>query len=122
MSKLKTSIDEHLKRRKVIQLAGKGQVKMVSAPWVDTELIDHIKYRSFLNKEWRKARARGEPECILKRYKEKYLEQKRITALMTGDKKSKWESNKIQETWKDSKKLWVMHDKRIAREEKRDGG
>ena len=27
---------------------------------------------------------------------------------MTGDKKSNWESNKIQETWKNSKKLWVM--------------
>merc|ERR1711874_216512 len=34
--------------------------------------------------------------------------QKRITALMTGDKKSNWESRKINETWKDSKKFWVM--------------
>merc|ERR1711874_576700 len=34
--------------------------------------------------------------------------QKRITALMGGDKKSNWESRKINETWKDSKKFWVM--------------
>merc|ERR1711895_219121 len=41
-------------------------------------------------------------------YKERYLKQKRITSIMTGDKKSAWESQKIQETWKDSKKFWVM--------------
>merc|ERR1711913_92345 len=34
--------------------------------------------------------------------------QKRITALMTGDKKSAWESRKINETWKDSEKFWRM--------------
>ena len=101
MKKLKSSIDENLRRRKVIKLAGKGKVKLISAPWVDTELIDNIKIRSYLNKEWRKARARKEPDSILKMYKERYLKQKRITSLMTGDKKSAWESQKIQETWKD---------------------
>merc|ERR1711913_63681 len=108
MKKLKSSIDQNLRRRKVIKLAGKGKVKLISAPWVDTELIDNIKIRSYLNKEWRDARARKEPENILKIYKERYLKQKRITAIMTGDKKSTWESQKIQETWKDSKKFWVM--------------
>merc|ERR1711913_265927 len=108
MKKLKSSIDQNLRRRKVIKLAGKGQVKLISAPWVDTELIDNIKIRSYLNKEWRNARARKEPENILEIYKERYLKQKRITAIMTGDKKSAWETQKIQETWKDSKKFWVM--------------
>merc|ERR1711874_612189 len=60
------------------------------------------------NKEWRMARKRGEPERILKICKERYLKQKRIAALMTGDKKSNWESRKINETWKDSKKFWIM--------------
>merc|ERR1711874_217926 len=60
------------------------------------------------NKDWRKARARGEPDRVLNLLKERYLKQKRITALMTGDKKSNWESQKITETWKDSKKFWVM--------------
>merc|ERR1711874_563107 len=50
MNKLKSSIDENLRRRKVIKLAGKGQVKLISAPWVDTELIDNIKLRTCLNK------------------------------------------------------------------------
>ena len=96
MNKLKSCVNIHLRRRKVIKLAGKGQVKMISAPWVDSELNDHIKHRSFLNKEWRRARKRGEPDHILKIYKDRYLEQKSITALMTGDKKSHWEKNKIQ--------------------------
>merc|ERR1711895_184 len=102
------SIDESLRRRKMVKLAGKNQVKMISAPWVDSELIENIKLRTFLNKEWRNARARGEPDEILEIYKERYMRQRTITALMTGDKKSSWESSKIKETWNDSKKFWVM--------------
>merc|ERR1711874_210343 len=87
MNKMKSSIDENLRRRKMVKLAGKSQVKLISAPWVDTELIENIKLRTFLNKEWRKARVRGEPDEVLKIYKEIYMRQRRITALMTGDKK-----------------------------------
>merc|ERR1711874_124177 len=76
MNKLKSSIDENLKRRKKVKLAGKNQVKMISAPWVDEELIENIKLRTFLNKEWRMARARGEPNEILDTYKERYMRQK----------------------------------------------
>merc|ERR1711874_956420 len=108
MSKMKSSIDETLRRRKMVKLAGKNQLKMISAPWVDSELIENIKLRTFLNKEWRNARARGEPNEILEIYKERYMRQRTITALMTGDKKSSWESSKIKETWNDSKKFWVM--------------
>merc|ERR1711874_108517 len=97
-----------LKRRKKIKLAGRNQVRMISAPWVDEELIDNIKLRSYLNKEWKMARARGEPTEILEEYKDRYMRQKTITAIMTGDKKSSWESYKINETWNDSKKFWVM--------------
>ena len=50
MNKLKTSIDENLKRRKIVKLGGKGKLKLISAPWVDKELIDNIKLRSKLNK------------------------------------------------------------------------
>merc|ERR1711874_626340 len=99
MSKLKSSIDENLRRRKKVKLAGKDQMRMISAPWVDEELIENIKLRTFLNKEWRMARARGEPNEILNTYKERYMRQKTITAIMTGDKKSSWESFKINETW-----------------------
>ena len=105
MNKMKSSIDENLRRRKMVKLAGKSQVKLISAPWVDTELIENIKLRTYLNKEWRKARGRGEPEEVLKILKERYMKQRRVTALMTGDKKSSWESSKIKETWKDSKKF-----------------
>merc|ERR1711874_775665 len=108
MSKLKTSIDETMKRRKMINLGGKGKLKLISAEWVDKELIDNIKLRSKLSREWRLARKRKEPVEVLRQYKRRYLEQKSVTALMTGDKKSAWESRKINEPWKDSKKFWKM--------------
>jgi len=76
MNKMKSSIDETLRRRKMVKLAGKNQVKMISAPWVDDELIENIKLRTFLNKEWRMARARGESNEILEMYKERYMRQK----------------------------------------------
>merc|ERR1711874_17947 len=76
MNKLKSSIDENLKRRKKVKLAGKNQVKMISAPWVDEELIENIKLRTFFNKEWRMARAREEPNEILDGYKDRYMRQK----------------------------------------------
>merc|ERR1711874_269169 len=83
MSKLKTSIDETMKRRKIVKLGGKGKLKLISAPWVDKELINNIKLRSKLNKEWRMARKRKEPDEVLKKYERRYLDQKRLTALMT---------------------------------------
>merc|ERR1711913_256740 len=92
MSKFKTSIDETMKRRKMIKLGGKGKLRLISAAWVDKELIDNIKLRSKLNREWRMARKRKEPDEVLKQYERRYLNQKRLTALMTGDKKSAWES------------------------------
>ena len=94
MSKLKTSIDATMKRRKMIKLGGKGKLKLISAEWVDKELIDNIKLRSKLSREWRLARKRKEPVEVLKQYERRYLHQKSITALMTGDKKSTWESRK----------------------------
>merc|ERR1711874_607286 len=46
MSKLKTSIDSTMKRRKMIKLGGKRKMKLLSAEWVDKELIEIIKLRS----------------------------------------------------------------------------
>ena len=108
IDKIKTSANSTMKRRKKIRPGGKKELKLRAAEWVDRELIDNVKLRSKLNKEWRYARKRNEPDEILQQYKQRYLEQKSKTALMTGDKKSAWENKKINETWKDSKKFWVM--------------
>merc|ERR1711874_767036 len=108
MGKLKSTINETLKRRKKIKVAGKNQTRMISAPWVDQELIESIKLRSYLNKEWKMARAREEPKEVIEEYKNRYMIQKTATAILTSEKKSEWERLKITETWKDSKKFWVM--------------
>ena len=68
---------------------------MLTAEWVDKELIGSIKIRSRLSREWRKERKDGEPEEIQKACKERYLEQKKITAILTAKKKREWEKRKM---------------------------
>ena len=108
MGKLKTTLNSTMKRKKRIKLGSRNKTKMLAAEWVDNELIENIKKRSHCNREWRYARKRKEPPKVIKQYKMRYLHQQRITSIMSGDKKSLWEKNKIAETWKDSKKFWKM--------------
>jgi len=108
MEKLKITLNSTMKRKKRIKLRNKKNIKLLAAEWVDNELIENIKLRSQYNKEWRYARKRKEPPKIIEQYKKRYLHQQRITSIMSGDKKSSWEKNKIAETWKDSKKFWKM--------------
>ena len=108
MSKIKTSVEYAMRRRKRIKPGGKKILTLKAAPWVDEELIMNIKFRSKFSREWRYARKRKESEEMLEKYKQRYLKQKSRTAIMTGDKKSLWEDKKIEETWNDSKTFWKM--------------
>ena len=85
---------------------GKDQT-MKAAPWVDKELIDNIALRSKYSREWRHARKRGIAEEI-EECKERYQQQKRITAIMTNNKKSKWEETLIAETEHNPEAFWKM--------------
>ena len=49
--------------------------------------------RSKYSREWRYARKRGNAEEI-EICKKRYLQQKGVTAVMTGNKKSNWEEKK----------------------------
>ena len=60
-----------------------------------------------LNRIWRFSRKNQTP-LVQKAFKEEYEEQKRITAALIHKKKSQWEREKIQETWKDGKLFWNM--------------
>ena len=81
---------------------------MKAAPWVDEDLIKNINLRSKLSREWRYERKRGDTEDKILECKRKYTTQKSKTALMTGEKKSALEDEKIKETWKDGKAYWKM--------------
>merc|ERR1711874_421178 len=61
-----------------------------------------------LSREWRHARKRNEPAEILKHGENRYLHQKKYHCNYDRRQKSAWESRKIDETWKDSKKFWKM--------------
>ena len=108
MGKIKTSVEFAMRRKMKRKPGGKKKLTLKAAPWVDEELIFNIKLRSKSSREWRHARKKGEPEEVIERYKRRYLDQKSRTAIMTENKKSSWESEKIEETWKDSKAFWKM--------------
>ena len=75
---------------------------------MDQELIDNIKLRNRLSKNWRYARKNDLAKEVQEECKRKYEFQKKLTSAMAGEKKSSWEKKKIEETWKDGKKFWVM--------------
>ena len=102
MNKLKISLEHTMRRTLTLKKGGGKPLSMVSAPWVDTELLENIKLRSQLSREWRYARKRKEPVEVLKAYEDNYLLQKSRTAILTGQKKSHWEESKIAEFWGDS--------------------
>ena len=108
MGKIKTSVEHAMRRKMKRKPGGKKKLTLKAAPWVDGELISNIKLRSKYSREWRHARKRGEPEEVVERYRRSYMDQKSRTAIMTENKKSLWESKKIEETWKDSKAFWKM--------------
>merc|ERR1712082_238983 len=83
---------------------------------INTELKVNIKLRSKLSRAWRHARKRKEPEEILDKYRDDYFLQKSKTAIMTGDKKSEWEENKISETKGGGKTFWKMIKELVGRE------
>ena len=107
LKKLKTSVNHHLKKRKRIKVGKKGNKIIRAAEWMDLEIIESIKLRMKLNKIWRFSRRNQSPQ-IQKACKEEYENQKKVTAALIYRKKSQWEKDKIQETWKDGKLFWNM--------------
>ena len=97
MSKLKTTLNTTLRKRKKIKVGGKGKNKLLAAEWVDEELIRNIKLRTYYSREWKKARKNKSPPEVIEQCKRKYMKQQYITSKMSGDKKSLWEQKKIEE-------------------------
>ena len=108
MGKIKTAVEYAMRKKKKIRQGNKKKITLTSAPWVDETLIANINLRSRLSREWRYARKRGDKVEDIEKHKQEYLNQKKITAIMTSNKKSEWEGRKIEETWKDSKAFWKM--------------
>ena len=97
-----------MRKKKRIKVGGRGKKTILAAEWVDEELISNIKLRTSYSRQWRLARKNNSSEEIIEECKKRYLEQQRITSIMSGNKKSQWEEKKIKETWNDGKKFWTM--------------
>ena len=78
---------------------------VLAAVWVNKELRNNIKLRSYYSREWNKAKRNKNPPVIIEEYKKKYHKQKKITTIMSSNKKSQWEDKKIKETWNNGKKI-----------------
>merc|ERR1712082_410293 len=103
MDKIRTSVEHTMRKRLKKKPSRKKKEKkymIKAAKWVDSELLRSINLRSKLSRAWRYARKREEPEQVLEIYKQEYVSQKSITPKLTGLKKSQWEVEKIEETWK----------------------
>merc|ERR1711913_158773 len=85
-----------------------GKKTILAAEWVDAELISNIKLRSNYSRQWNLARKNKESEEVIEGCKRRYLEQQKITSIMSGNKKGQLEENKINETWNDGKTFWTM--------------
>ena len=108
MGKIKTTLNATMKKRKRIKVGGRGNKTILAAKWVDDELISNIKLRTSYSRQWKQARKNKESDEEIEKCKQRYLKQQRITSIMSGNKKGRWEENKIKETWNDGKKFWRM--------------
>ena len=84
---MKKTVDIVLKRKKRIKLGRKGRKTLSAAEQVDQELIDNIKLRNRLSKNWRFTRRNNLAKEVQEESKRKYEYQKKLTAKMAGEKK-----------------------------------
>ena len=108
MGKMKYTLNSTIRKKKRIKVGGRGKKTILAAEWVDAELISNIKLRTSYSRQWRLARKSKQPEEVIEECKRRYLEQQRITSIMSGNKKGQWEEKKIKETWNNGKKFWTM--------------
>ena len=60
---------------------------MLATKWVDKELIENLKLKSKLNRTWRYMKNNNYQETLQEESRQKYLQQKEKTTLMTAIKK-----------------------------------
>ena len=102
---MKHTLNYTMRKIKKIKTGSKGKNLVLAAAWVDKELRDNIKLRSCYSREWNKAKRNNSQPELIEICKRKYLKQKHITTIMSGNKKSQWEDKKIKETWNNGKKI-----------------
>ena len=87
-----------MRKKKKIKTGKISNKLILAAVWMDEELRNSIKLRSFYSKQWNIAKKDKNLPGRTAECKMKYLKQKRITKIMCSNKKSQWEEKKIRET------------------------
>ena len=83
-------------------------------------MIDNLKIRSRLNRNWRHAKKNNFLADIKDECRKKYLHQKEKTIIMANNKKGTWEIENVKEKWNDGKKFWAMIRELIGRDRERE--
>merc|ERR1711874_792567 len=86
MEKIKTTLNSTMGKKKRIKVGGRGKKIILAAKWVDAELISNIKLRTSYSRQWKQARKNNESEKVIEDCKKIYLEQQKITSIMSGNK------------------------------------
>ena len=74
MNKLNRTLRIELLKKKRLKVGKKGKKIILAAKWVDNELIENLKIRSRLNREWRKAKKDNLHIEIQEECRRKYLQ------------------------------------------------
>ena len=96
MGKIKYTLNSTMRKKKRIKVGGRGKKTILAAEWVDAEMISNIKLRTSYSRQWRLARKNKQSEEVIEECKRRYLEQQRITSIMSGNKKGQWEEKKLK--------------------------
>ena len=87
MNKMKHILNYTMRKKKKIKTGKRGKNLVLAAVWVDEELRKNIKLRSYYSREWNKAKKNKNLPDIIEEYKKKYHKQKKITTIMSSNKK-----------------------------------
>ena len=64
MNKMKETLNQKLFKKKRIKLNKKGKKIILAAKWMDEELVENLKTKSRLNRNWRYAKKNEFPKEV----------------------------------------------------------
>merc|ERR1712179_758557 len=81
MNKMKYTLNYTMRKKKKIKTGKRGNNLILAAVWVDEELRNNIKLRSYYSRQWNKAKKNKNLPVIIEEYKKKYQKQKKIKTM-----------------------------------------
>ena len=94
IDKIKYTVNHTMRKKKKIKTGKINNKLILAAVWMDEELRNSIKLRSFYSKQWNIAKKDKNLPGRTAEYKMKYLKQKKTTKIMCSNKKANGKKRK----------------------------